>query len=126
MLEPAGPANAVPPISVTKERRAGTLPSSLSAALKQRPASPVWKKSSPISRNIGIGTSAKLVIAPKPLLITCTMPGPPPMNSVAATMLVAKKAIATGMPSIISPTPRPNRSSAAQYHSIPGPTPTAR
>src|SRR5204863_8927868 len=41
-----------------------------------------------------------------------------PMNSVAATMLVAKKAIATGMPSIISPTPRPNRSSAAQYHSI--------
>src|SRR5437773_1121645 len=44
------------------------------------------------------------------------MPGPPPMNSAAATMLVAKKAIATGMPSIISPTPRPNRSSAAQYH----------
>src|SRR3989442_11203147 len=48
------------------------------------------------------------------------MPGPPPMNSAAATMLVAKKAIATGMPSIISPTPRPNRSSAAQYHCIQG------
>src|SRR5947207_1912425 len=48
------------------------------------------------------------------------MPGPPPMNSAAATMLVAKKAIATGMPSIISPTPRPNRSSAAQYHCMQG------
>src|SRR2546430_4214204 len=70
MLDPAGPAKAVPPIKVTNESRAGTLPSSLSAALKQRPARPVWKKSSPISTNIGIGTSAKLVIAPKPLLIT--------------------------------------------------------
>src|SRR5438045_2151740 len=48
------------------------------------------------------------------------MPFPPPMNSIAATMLVAKKAIATGMPIIISVTPRPNRISATQYHSISG------
>src|SRR5258706_15610367 len=56
-------------------------------------------------------------MAPKPLLITWAMPLPPPMNSMAATILVAKKAIATGMPSIISMTPRPNRITAAQYHS---------
>src|SRR5258706_6475294 len=56
-------------------------------------------------------------MAPKPLLITCEMPLPPPMNRMAATILVAKKAIATGRPSIISVTPRPNRITAAQYHS---------
>ncbi len=42
MLEPAGPANAVPPISVTYASRPRTLPSSLSAALKHFVASPVW------------------------------------------------------------------------------------
>src|SRR5258705_105478 len=31
------------------------------------------------------------------------MPGPPPMNRTAAMTLVMKKPIATGMPSIISP-----------------------
>jgi hypothetical protein len=71
-----------------------------------------------MSRNIGIGTSGKAVMAPKPLLMICTMPGPPPMKRQAATRLVAKKAIATGMPSIISATPRPNRIRAAQYQSI--------
>ena len=116
MLEPAGPAKAVPPIRVTNESRAGTLPSSLSAALKQRPASPVWKKSSPISRNIGIGTRAKLVIAPKPLLMTCMIPGAPPMKSQAATRFAAKNAIATGRPSIIRPMLMPNRIAATQYH----------
>src|SRR5260221_3204869 len=59
-------------------------------------------------------------MAPKPLLITCTMPFAPPMNSRAATILVAKKAIASGMPIIISATPRPNRIGATQYHSISG------
>src|SRR5436190_16122596 len=118
MLEPAGPANAVPPISVTKDRRAGTSPSSLSAASKQRRARPVWKNSAPISRNIGIGTSANEVIAPKPLLMICMMPAAPPMNSSAAIRLAATNAIATGMPSIIRPTLRPNRMAAAQYHSI--------
>src|SRR5215212_1471573 len=71
-----------------------------------------------MSRNIGIGTSAKLVIAPNPLLITWMMPVPPPMKSTAATRLVAKNAIATGTPSIISPIPRPKRITAAQYHSM--------
>src|SRR5262245_23378188 len=118
MLEPAGPANAVPPISVTNESRAGTLPSSLSAASKQRRARPVWKKSSPISRNMGIGTSAKLVIAPKPLLMICMIPGAPPMKSHAAIRFAAKNAIATGIPSIIRPMLSPNRIRAAQYQSM--------
>src|SRR5438309_7657892 len=51
--------------------------------------------------------------------MTWMMPAPPPMKSAAATMLVAKKAIATGTPSIIKPTPRPKRIRAAQYHSTP-------
>src|SRR3954470_6383108 len=46
------------------------------------------------------------------------MPVPPPMKSTAATRLVAKNAIATGTPSIISPIPRPKRITAAQYHSM--------
>src|SRR5439155_22990287 len=49
----------------------------------------------------------------------CTMPGAPPMKSSAATRLVAKKAIATGMPRIISPIPRLKRITAAQYHPTP-------
>src|SRR5205823_12237890 len=64
------------------------------------------------------GTSGKLVIAPKPLLTICAMPDAPPMKKIAATMFVAKKAIATGTPSIMSPTPSPNSTAAAAYHCI--------
>src|SRR5512145_1463891 len=71
-----------------------------------------------MSRNIGIGTSAKLVMAPKPLFSTCPMPFAPPMKSMAATILEARKAIAIGMPSSISATISPKSSATAQYHSI--------
>jgi len=71
-----------------------------------------------MKRNIGIGTSAKFVIAPKPLLMICWMPSGPPMKSMAAMTLVMKKPIATGMPSIISPSAEPNRISATQYQAI--------
>src|SRR5918992_3537231 len=73
-----------------------------------------------MKRNIGIGTSAKLVIAPKPLFTICWMPGPPPMKSTAAITLVMKKPTATGMPSIISPSADPNRISATQYQDMLG------
>jgi hypothetical protein len=59
-------------------------------------------------------------MAPKPLLITCWMPGPPPMKNAAAMMLVTKKPIATGTPSIISPRAVPNSSVATQYHAMAG------
>ena len=71
-----------------------------------------------MKRNIGIGTSAKLVMAPKPLLMICWMPGPPPMKSTAAMTLVMKNPTATGMPSIISPSADPNRISATQYQAM--------
>src|SRR5688572_6420421 len=73
-----------------------------------------------MKRNMGIGTSAKLVIAPKPLFTICWMPGPPPMKSTAAITLVMKKPTATGMPSIISPSAEPNRISATQYQDMLG------
>src|SRR5688572_20988279 len=57
-------------------------------------------------------------MAPKPLLITCWTPRPPPMNSIAASRLVARKPIATGTPSIIRPRAVPNSSVAAQYQPI--------
>ena len=40
------------------------------------------------------------------------------MKKMAAMILVAKKAIATGTPSIIKPTPRPKSTNAAAYHCI--------
>src|SRR5688572_30896114 len=46
------------------------------------------------------------------------MPGPPPMKNAAAMMLVTKKPIATGTPSIISPRAVPNSSVATQYQAI--------
>src|SRR5690349_5784326 len=46
------------------------------------------------------------------------MPAAPPMNMAAAMILVTKKPIATGTPSIISPSAVPNRSEAAQYQAI--------
>src|SRR3954453_5124307 len=67
---------------------------------------------------MGIGTSAKLVIAPKPLLSICAMPIDPPMKNKAATMFAPRNAIATGMPTSISTTIRPSRSVTAQYHAI--------
>src|SRR5688500_8035056 len=73
-----------------------------------------------MKRNMGIGTSAKLVIAPKPLFTICWMPGPPPMKSTAAITLVMKKPTATGMPSIIRPSAEPNRISATQYQDMLG------
>src|SRR5438270_13552640 len=71
-----------------------------------------------MKRNMGIGTSAKLVIAPKPLLMICSMPAPPPMKSTAAMTLVMKNPTATGMPSIISPSAEPNRITATQYQAM--------
>src|SRR5258708_31647688 len=71
-----------------------------------------------MKRNMGIGTSAKLVIAPKPLLMICWMPAPPPMKSTAAMTLVMKNPTATGMPSIISPSAEPNRITATQYQAM--------
>src|SRR5262245_40192571 len=46
------------------------------------------------------------------------MPGPPPMNSTAASRLVARKPIATGTPNIISPRAVPKSSVAAQYQAM--------
>src|SRR3954471_2848561 len=57
-------------------------------------------------------------MAPKPLLITCWMPGPPPMKIQAARMLVTKKPIATGTPNIIRPSAVPKRSVATQYQAM--------
>src|SRR5688500_1173216 len=73
-----------------------------------------------MKRNMGIGTSAKLVIAPKPLFTICWMPGPPPMKSTAAITVVMKKPTATGMPSIIRPSAEPKRISATQYQDMLG------
>ena len=60
--EPDSVAKAVPPATVTYDKRAGALPIIFSIALNIRVARPEWKKSSPISKNIGIGTIAKIVI----------------------------------------------------------------
>ena len=86
-------------------------------ALNMRAPSPVWKKSSPIRRKSGIGTNAKEVSAPKPLLSMRTMPRSPPMKTQAPRMLAARKASATGIPSAISMTMLPSSRASALNHS---------
>src|SRR5215470_7897107 len=79
-------------------------------------ARPVWKRTSPIRMNSGIGVREKLITDMMLLRTACPKPGSPPRNSQAPTMLIATKESATGMPINSRAVEPPNRSRAAICH----------
>ena len=73
-----------------------------SIALKTPSPSPERKNRLPMIRNSGIGVSAYIDTASPKLVTIWPTPTGPPMNRYRQTMLVAKKAKATGTPTPIS------------------------
>src|SRR5262252_3217580 len=81
-------------------------------------ASPVWKRTSPISTNSGIGVSEKLITAAALFLSIWLKPASPPRNKIAPTMLIAMNAKATGRPMNRSTVEPPRSSSEASCQDI--------
>ena len=83
-------------------------------------ASPVWKSTSPISTNSGIGVSEKLMTAAALFLSIWLRPASPPRNKIAPTMLIAMKEKATGRPMNKSTVEPPRSRSEASCQDISG------
>src|SRR5215813_5130032 len=81
-------------------------------------ASPVWKRTSPISTNSGIGVSEKLMTAAALFLSIWLSPASPPRNKIAPTILIAMKEKATGMPMKSRNVEPPRSSSEASCQDI--------
>ena len=118
MLVPDNVANTVPPATVRYDNRPGSRPKSASNASNTRTASPVWKKSSPISRNSGMGTKTNNVTDDVTLAAIWASPASPPMKTSMPMMLTAKNANATGIDSAMSRSSSPTISAPASYHSM--------
>ena len=117
MLVPDSVANTVPPATVRYESRPGSRPKSASNASNTRTARPVWKKSSPIRRNSGMGTNTNSVTEDVTLAVIWASPASPPMKTSMPMMLTAKNENATGIDSAMNTSSSPTIRAPASYHS---------
>src|SRR6201994_95456 len=113
IVEPEIPEKQVPATVGTTPSRPGTRLIRRSTPSMTLIASPVWKSTSPIRMNSGIGVSEKLTTATLLLRTSWLRPALPPRNSTAPTILMAMKENATGMPMNKRTVEPPSRSSEA-------------
>src|SRR5215468_4134892 len=118
MVEPEIAENTVPATTATTASRPGTCRTRRSMPSITLSASPVWKRTSPISTKRGIGVSEKLITAAALFLSIWLKPASPPRNKIAPTMLIAMNAKATGRPMNRSTVEPPRSSSEASCQDI--------
>src|SRR5215472_4211488 len=121
MVEPEIAENTVPATTATTASRPGTWRTRRSIPSITFRASPVWKRTSPISTKSGIGVSEKLITAAALFLSIWLKPASPPRNKLAPTMLIAMNAKATGRPMNRSTEEPPRSSSEASCQDISAP-----
>src|SRR5215831_14756570 len=118
MVEPEMAEKTVPATTATTASRPGTWRTRRSIPSITFRASPVWKRTSPISTKSGIGVSEKLITAAALFLSIWLKPASPPRNKIAPTILIAMKAKATGRPMNRSTVEPPRSSSEASCQDI--------